>query len=115
MSQSNYGFTVSFDFPVFFTWDTFSPANRAFVDAIRQQEPSRRHRLVFFIDEHVATAHPTLPAEIDAYIGAFPESLQLLASPAVVPGGEVVKNDLTHTLFVLKQLNDLGLDRQSFV
>lgn len=115
MSQSSHGFSVRFDFPVRFTWDAFSPANLAFVDALRHHEPERRHRLVFFIDEHVATAHPTLPAEIDAYVGAFPESLQLLAPPAVVPGGEVVKNDLTHTLFVLKQLNDLGVDRQSFV
>ena len=85
------------------------------VEAIRQREADRRHRILVVIDNRVATAHPTLIAEIDGYFAAFAPSLQLAAPPVIVPGGEAVKNDLTHPLFVLKLLNDVGLDRQSFV
>ncbi len=115
MTQPTHGFSVDFQFPVYFTRDAFLPANRAFVEAIRSRESDRCHRVFVVIDAHVAAAHPTLPAEIQAYFGAFPESLTLVGPPAVVAGGEAAKNDLTHTLFVLKQMNDLGLDRQSFV
>lgn len=61
-----------------FTWDAFAPANRVFVDIIREREPERRHRVFFVIDQHVATAHPTLPAEIET----FSDVLQLFAPRA---------------------------------
>src|SRR5439155_25297578 len=115
MEQSVHGFSVPFAFPVCFTWDTFSPANRVFVDTLRRLEPDRRHRALVVIDAHVATAHPTLTAEIDAYFGAHADALTLAAPPIVVPGGEAVKNDMTHPFLVLKHVNDVGLDRQSFI
>jgi 3-dehydroquinate synthase len=115
MSQSNHGFAVRFDFPVFFTWDTFAPHNRVLVDTLLSKEPERRHRVVILIDQHVANAHATLPAEIDAYFEAHADALQLVTSPTIVPGGEAVKNDFAHTLSVLEHLNDFGVDRQSFV
>jgi 3-dehydroquinate synthase len=86
-----------------------------FVETLRRLEPDRRHRVLVVIDEHVATAHPTLAAEIDGYFAAQRDALALVAPPLVVPGGEAVKNDLTHPLLLLKQINDTGLDRQSFV
>jgi 3-dehydroquinate synthase len=67
------------------------------------------------VDHHVATAHPTLPAEIDAYFAAHSDALTLVAPPVVVPGGEAVKNDFTHPFLLLKHINDVGLDRQSFL
>ena len=81
------------------------------VEVVRQREPDRRHRILVVIDNRVATAHPTLMAEIDAYCSTFAPSLQLAAPPLVVPGGEAVKNDLTHPLFVLKHLNEVGVTR----
>ena len=113
--HANHGFSVRFDFPVHFTQDTFARDNPVLVDTIRHREPARRHRVLVVVDNQVVLAHPTLPAEISSYFTAHAQSLQLVAPPVVVPGGESVKNDLTHTLFVLKQINDVGLDRQSFV
>lgn len=115
MHQSTHGFSVPYTFPVSFTWDTFAPGNRLLVDTLCRLEPDRRHRILVVVDSHVAAAHPTLSAEINAYAGAHAASLQLVAPPVIVPGGERVKNDLTHTLMLLKQVNDAGLDRQSFV
>lgn len=115
MDQSVRGFSVPYQFPVCFTREAFAPANRVFVDAIRRLEPDRCHRILVVIDGHVATAHPTLIAEIEAYFGEFSQWLQAAGAPLIVPGGETVKNDLTHTFLVLKHINDIGLDRQSFV
>src|SRR5947207_9484370 len=106
MEQSVHGFAVPFAFPVCFTWDTFAPDNRLFVDTLRRLEPDRRHRVLVVIDSHVAAAHPTLTAEIDVYFGAHAMSLQLAAPPVIVPGGESVKNDMTHPFLLLKHVSD---------
>ena len=115
MSQSIHGFSVPYRFPVCFTDGTFVPANRVFADVVSHREPERRHRLLVAIDSQVAAAHPALAGQISAYCGAHASVLDLIGDPIVVAGGEAAKNDLTHTLLFLKQINAVGLDRQSFV
>lgn len=117
MSVSHHGFSVRFDFPVYFTSGAFSPANPVLVDALRQRdaETGRRHRLFVVIDRDVAVAHPTLVDEVIGYAGAHAADLELAAPPLLVAGGEASKNDLRHTLDVLHHLHDAGMDRQSFV
>jgi 3-dehydroquinate synthase len=115
MDQAVHEFSVPFRFPVFFTRNAWRPENRAFVDTLRRLEPERRHRVLFVIDSQVASATPSLTPDIGRYFAAHAESLNLVAPPVIVPGGESVKNDLSHTLFLLKDINDFGIDRQSFV
>lgn len=115
MDHTVHGFSVPFRFPVCFTRHAFRADNQLLADIVSQREPDRRHRLLFVVDSHVINAHPDLPADIARYVGSFGHRLALAAPPVVVPGGESVKNDLSHTLFVLKDINDAGLDRQSFV
>src|SRR5262249_26234150 len=102
-------------FPVFFTRNAWHPDNLAFVDTVRRLEPERRHRVLVVIDSHVAGATPTLASDIERYFAAHAGSLSLVTAPVIVPGGETVKNDLSHTLFLLKDANDFGIDRQSFI
>jgi 3-dehydroquinate synthase len=113
--QQTHGFSVPFRFPVLFTQDAWNPANTVFFDVIRRQEADRRHRVLAVIDSEVASAHPCLSPDMRAYFGAFPDALELVAPPLVVPGGEAVKNDFSHPLEMLRRINDVGLDRQSFV
>jgi len=115
MQQSTHGFSVPFRFPVFFTQDSWAPTNTVFFDAIRREEADRRHRVLVVIDGQVAAAHPSLPRDIRAYFAAFADALELVADPLIVPGGEAVKNDFAHPLAILKRINDVGLDRQSFI
>jgi 3-dehydroquinate synthase len=115
MQQSTHGFSVPFKFPVYFTQDAWAQSNSVFFDVIRREEADRRHRVLVVIDAQVASAHPSLPRDIRAYFAAFPDALELLASPLIVPGGEAAKNDFAHPLSILKHINDVGLDRQSFV
>jgi 3-dehydroquinate synthase len=113
MSEILQQIRVDFAFPVVFTDDVFAPGNRAFVDAIRRQEPERRHNVFFVIDEPVARAHPRLVAAIRAYCAAHGTALKLLGDPLLVPGGEEIKNDFAHVMNVVEQVNRHGIDRHS--
>jgi len=108
-------FSVDFAFPVSFTRHVFDPANPVFVDTVCRQEPHRRHRLLVIVDDNVAAAHPRLLDDIDAYARTFPSALALAAPPLLVPGGETVKNELRHVRALLAWVNQLGIDRQSFL
>jgi 3-dehydroquinate synthase len=113
--QHTHGFAVPFRFPVLFTQDSWNPANTMFFDVVRREEADRCHRVLTVIDSEVAAAHPTLTAAMRGYFAAFPDALELVAAPVVVPGGEAIKNDFAHPFEMLKRINDVGLDRQSFV
>jgi len=113
--EHTHGFSVPFKFPVHFTQDAWNRANTVFFDVIRREEADRRHRVLAVIDDPVASAHPRLSADIRAYFNAFPDALELVAPPVIVPGGEAVKNDFCHPLEMLERINEVGLDRQSFV
>jgi 3-dehydroquinate synthase len=110
-----HGFSVAFSFPVSFTRKLWDPANRLFVDTVRRLEPGRRHRVLVAIDDHVVSANLQLVADIAAYFEAHAEHLALVGQPILVSGGEAAKNDLFHPINLLKQMNDAGMDRQSFV
>ena len=114
-SESFHGFSVPFRFPICFTQDVWNPANAVFVDTVSRLEAERRHRVLVVIDDHVSAANPWLCADIDRYFAAYSESLELVAPPVIVPGGEPCKNDLTAPFAILQKINDVGLDRQSFV
>jgi 3-dehydroquinate synthase len=113
--EDTYGFSVTFSFPVHFTRDLWNPANTLFADAVSRLEPHRRHRVFFVVDDNVARANPDLFPAIDRYVAAHQQVLRLSAAPVVLPGGEPAKNDFLHTLKLLRQMNDAGLDRQSVV
>ena len=113
--QLTHGFSVPFKFPVHFTQDAWNRANTVFFDVIRREEADRRHRVLAVVDSEVASAHPSLLPDLRKYFAAFPDALELVAPPVIVPGGEAVKNDFSYSLDILVRINDVGLDRQSFV
>ena len=108
-------FSVPFRFPVYFTQAAWAPENRVVVDAFTRLEPSRRHRVLVVIDDHVARAQPALTGRVQDYFAAHSASLELVAPPVLVAGGEAVKNDIVHAFGILQRINDTGIDRQSFV
>ncbi len=112
---SNHGFSVPFKFPVTFTRAVWETRNPLFAETIQSLEGDRRHRVLVVADDHVAHAHPSLISRIEGYFAARPEALELVCAPVLVPGGEAIKNDVTHCFRILERINDVGLDRQSFV
>ncbi len=113
--MSHHGFSVPFRFPVTFTRGVWCRRNPLFAETIRSVEPERSHRVLVVVDDHVARSHPSLIPDVEEYFADRPEALKLACPPVLVPGGEGVKNDVTHCFRILERINDVGLDRQSFV
>jgi 3-dehydroquinate synthase len=110
-----YSFSVPFEFPLHFTKGVFERGNPLLAHVVSRLEPERRHRVLFAIDERVAETNPNLFDAILGYASEFPARIALAGPPIVVPGGEAVKNDIAHALSVLRTINYVGLDRQSFI
>ncbi len=108
-------FSVTYDYPVWFTRDLFDPDNPALLEAVCRAEPERRHRAVVLLDRGVAFQLPDLAWRIERYAARHPRRLELAAPVEVVEGGEVAKNDYDLLLGLLRCIHKLGVDRQSFV
>jgi len=80
-------FTVSYEFPVCITHGLFSPENPVLVETLSRLEPSKRHRLLIFIDSGVVQSSPNLITHIKAYMHAYSEQLELVIDPVSMPGG----------------------------
>jgi len=115
MPHTDQKFSVPFDFPVYFTHGLFDVDNPVFVSAATRLEPDKRHNVLFVVDENVAAARPGLGEEIARYFETHAARLRLLGGLELVPGGEPVKNDLSHVLRVVELVNRHGIDRQSYL
>jgi len=106
---------VNWEFPVIFTHALFDAANPVLVTTLNRHAEHRRHRAMVYIDSHVAAALPGLPERAAAYFAAHPTQLELVGAPVVVPGGEVIKNDIKYIDQFIRQMLEAHLDRQAFV
>ena len=106
---------VAWDFPVTFTHGLFRPENRVLADALRRLGEERRHRVMVFVDAHVAAARPNLAEEITAYFSVYAEQLELALAPRIVPGGEAIKNDIKFVEDFMQLILEHHMDRQSFI
>ncbi|MGH7230947.1 MAG: 3-dehydroquinate synthase [Nitrospiraceae bacterium] len=107
--------TVSFEYPVIFTTEVFSPANLQLISAISRREPLRRHRMFVVVDQAVAMAWPGLTEDIRRYADSHRKQLALAGEPVTVEGGEAVKNNLGAIARLHRDLDTRNMDRQSFV
>lgn len=108
-------FAVGYEYPVAFTTRLFDPANPLLADTVARLEPARRHRCLAFLDDGVAARRTTLAEEIAAYARHHAGRMELVAPPVIVPGGEVIKNDLHFVERMQRLVFEQRLDRHSFV
>jgi 3-dehydroquinate synthase len=108
-------FSVDFDYEVHFTRGVFAPENPLLLRVLSRKEAGKRHRVFSLIDSGVAEAHPALARSIKDYFHEHQESLELVASPEVVPGGERVKESWTVVEDLMVAFGNQHLDRHSFV
>ncbi len=108
-------FSVTYEFPVYFTQNLFAPENPILHQALSRREPGLRHRCMFFVDEGLTLAHPTLLGDIANYANRHAKIMELVAAPFVVVGGEAVKNDLYHIEWMQGLVQEHRVDRHSFI
>jgi 3-dehydroquinate synthetase len=106
--------TVQVDFPVVFTRDLFSPANRSLLQALAPGRPSRRHRCLVLLDRGVQKAFPDLPQQIHEYFTIHSDRLHLVRAPLTLPGGEAIKQSTQPVQRILKALQAGGICRHSY-
>ncbi len=107
-------FSVPYEFPVYFTENLFDIENPALVDALCRLETDKRHKIIIFLDDGLAQAHPKLTEAIQAYADHHHRHIELLASPVLVPGGEKIKSDIHFVEQMQQTLYDFRLDRHSY-
>lgn len=107
-------FSVPYDYPVAFTRGLFEPDNPLFVDMLARRESDKRHRVIIYIDDGIATARPALLEQIKGYSAAHSKQIELLDIVAV-PGGEKIKTELTWIEEIQDTVHRRGIDRHSYV
>lgn len=108
-------FTVTYEYPVVFTRGLFAPGNPVFADTLRRQAPDQKHKFAVFIDDGLAGTAADRQGQIEAYAAAHADTIELIARPEFVRGGERCKNDPALVERLQRRLVDLSLDRHSFV
>ncbi|MGM9478888.1 3-dehydroquinate synthase [Pedobacter sp. GSP4] len=115
MEHLHQSFTVQYNYNVFFTSALFSPQNELLNNFLINLNPAVTvKKILFVIDEGVASAHQGLIDEIKAYFSKY-DKTQLVQEVLIIPGGEQVKNDTRYFDQVLEAINVHGIDRHSFV
>ena len=107
-------FSVPFNYKVFFTSALFNIQNTLFDDFLKERKTNSIQKMFFVIDEQVASAHKNLVAEIIAYFNQH-QTVVLVEDILIIPGGEVVKNDLTLFNAIVDAVNVHGIDRHSYI
>jgi 3-dehydroquinate synthase len=108
-------FAVAYEYPVYFTESLFEPANHVLADTLSRLEKTRRHRCLFFLDEGLATAYPSLSDQIRLYAQHHARHMELVTDPVRIAGGERVKNGLFHVEWMQGLVQEHSLDRHSFI
>ena len=106
---------VNWEFPVVFTQDLFAPENDVLPATLRRKENHRKHRVIVYLDGHVASALPHLADRVSRFFQTHSNDFDLATAPVTVPGGEASKNDFRLVEQLLTQLLEQRMDRQSFV
>lgn len=108
-------FAVRFRYPVAFTRGVFRPSNPTLAHVLARGRAAGTARCLVVLDGGLVRAEPGLPGQIEGYFAAHPETMRLLDTPLVVPGGESVKAGFSRLpdIFVAFQRN--AVDRHAFV
>ena len=85
------GFTVSYDYPVYFTKNLFNPRNDLLVSVIDRLNENRRHRLIVFLDSGISEAAPGFTEKVQRYFAIRSDSLKIKGPIEIIPGGEKIK------------------------
>lgn len=116
MQPLKQSFQVSYSYSIFFTQDLFHLANdilgaffRSFDDA------SFQRKALCVIDSGFVAHYPNLTQDILTYFATLEESVKLVPSILVLPGGEEAKNDPALFDQIVDAIDQYGIDRHSFV
>lgn len=113
-ARRDVSFSVQFDYPVYFTTGAFDPKNLTFLEAVNRYEREKRHKIIVFIDDHIAECTPDLNERLKAYFKRNSDHMALVSEPVCLPGGESCKDAPGLVDEIHDTLRRAGIDRHSF-
>lgn len=108
-------FSVPFSYPVCFTQGLFDADNRTLADVLARSPEKSTPRILVYIDQGVAAAHPNLTEAVTSYLATCQDSCQLAQEPVIVPGGERTKNGWNVVQNIMTIIGQNHLCRHSYV
>lgn len=108
---------VEWKHQVHFTQDVFARTNPTLADVISDGRPSsfqRPTKVLCVVDESLAEANLTLLGQISGYFEQHP-SMALAGSPALMVGGEAVKNAYFRVSEIHALIDRYHIDRHSYL
>lgn len=107
-------FDISYQFPVIFSEQIFSPANPTLLELLHPHSAVAATKILLFADASVLQANPDLSRDIQRYFAFYQQELVLLAEPVALVSGEQVKQQTVLDQLYQKLLHH-GIDRHSWV
>ena len=115
MEHLHQSFTVKFEYNVYFTSGLFEVSNQLFSNFLNKTlSPEIPRKILFVLDQGVVNANSDIIAQVRNYF-AVNKSVELIQELIIVPGGEVVKNDMRFFDEILEAVNSHKVDRHSFI
>lgn len=115
MKHLSQSFSIKFEYQVYFTTGLFDKTNTLFHDFLHRSGTSASLRKILFVaDKGVIDTHPELITEIQEYF-SHNNQIQLIPDVLIVPGGEMVKNDIAYFNSIVEAVNTYGIDRHSYI
>jgi len=105
---------TTIEYPVVFTENVFDPENPVLVRAMDRLDENRVHRAMVFVDSNVADLLPQITQHIIGYFETHSNDIELAEEPRVIPGGEIIKNDMEVIGPLIAAMFDAHLCRHSF-
>jgi 3-dehydroquinate synthase len=107
-------FTVSYSYPVIFTQDVFNPDNSELAETVRLSGRAR-NRVLVVIDSEVARLTDSLLERISRYAETHADSLEFVAPPFIVRGGELCKHEPREVVQIQALVERHKICRHSFI
>ena len=115
MNYLQQSFNIKFEYKVFFTSGLFSLANPLFNNFLEGiAHGSNTRKILFVIDQGFMDAGNDIITEIREYFKVN-QAVQLVPKIIMIPGGELVKNDIIYFDRILEAVNTCKIDRHSFI
>ncbi|MBX3748123.1 MAG: 3-dehydroquinate synthase [Verrucomicrobiae bacterium] len=106
---------VAFRHRVIFTQGLFASGSTVLREVLAQEPGTGRARVLVVLDDGLAMARPGLPAAIEAWFASNEDSIELVAPPIRMAGGERIKNAYFHVSEVHERIDRNGIDRHNYV
>ncbi|MDQ8186691.1 3-dehydroquinate synthase [Pelagicoccus sp. SDUM812002] len=105
---------IPYQLRVLFTEHAFAIDNSLLFNLLCSKESGSRRKAIFYLDEGVAAANPSLVPQIESYFQHHDEDLNLRGIH-LLPAGEPIKNETDYLKKIYAQIEDQKICRHSYL